>query len=120
MIITKLLLTALLIYPTVKIQSNLSVNRSIILSMTNHVSEDIKLDFSYTFAPAAAAFIFDNNSIVQEELVQNWTWDFGDNTQSNERSPRHFYEKIGFYNVKLTLLLKNGESKAITKSIKYK
>ncbi|MEO9258614.1 MAG: PKD domain-containing protein [Crocinitomicaceae bacterium] len=120
MIITKLLLTGLLISSTIKIQSNISVNQSIESSITYLQPEDIILNFSYTYAPAAAAFIFDNTSIVQEELVQNWTWDFGDNTQSNEKSPRHVYEKTGSYNVKLTLLLKNGESKVITKIIEYK
>jgi|GEM_PF-2848688 len=120
MITTKLLLVALLTYSTVKTEPNLLINQSIEPSILRLKTEELTLDFSYTFLPAAAAFIFENTSIVQEELIDKWTWDFGDNTQSNEKSPRHLYEKIGSYNVKMTLLLKNGESKSITKSITYK
>jgi PKD repeat protein len=125
MITTKILLTAFFAYPTVKIKSYLPVNQTIESPIVKPVSEDIKLDFSYTFLPAAATFIFNNTSIVntsivQEEVIDKWVWDFGDNTQSNEKSPRHFYEATGSYSVKITLILKNGESKSITKSITYK
>ena len=34
-------------------------------------------------------------------VINNWLWNFGDNSFSNDRSPFHTYDSVGNYNVKL-------------------
>lgn len=114
----KILAIAILVTTTVK--TNIKVYHRVEVLKSNNVSDDIIVDFTYTSFPAAAVILFNNTTLVQDELVQQWTWDFGDGTQSNEKSPQHIYEEKKSYNVKLTLLLKKGESKTIIKSITYK
>ena len=114
----KLLVVAMLVTTTVK--TNIKVYHRVEVLKSNNLSDDIIVNFTYTSFPAAAVILFNNTTLVQDELVQQWTWDFGDGTQSSEKSPRHFYEEKKSYNVKLTLLLKNTESKTIIKSITYK
>ncbi len=54
-----------------------------------------------------------------EELT--YTWDFGDNTTSNEVSPKHEYKDSGTYNVKLTVSdTRRGESSKTISTIVLK
>ena len=48
--------------------------------------------------------------------AQSWHWDFGDGSASNERNPRHVYNKTGKYNVTLTVTC-NGFTNSVTKEI---
>ena len=37
------------------------------------------------------------------QVIDNWHWDFGDGTTSEERHPQHIYTKKGLFNVSLTI-----------------
>jgi gliding motility-associated-like protein len=52
----------------------------------------------YGCAPYTA--IFNNTSLAGEEFY----WDFGDGTQSNDVNPVHFYPNVGAYRVKLRVV----------------
>ena len=43
----------------------------------------------------------DLSSIINENEILNWYWDFGDGNFSLEQSPNHTYENFGEYNVDL-------------------
>jgi PKD repeat protein len=59
--------------------------------------------FYYTpdSAGALGYNFFDASTSMTE--INNWTWDFGDNTTSNEQNPRHVYSEAGIYNICLTI-----------------
>ncbi len=40
--------------------------------------------------------------------IEQWIWEFGDGTLSNQQNPTHTYENIGNYDVKLTVITKHG------------
>lgn len=46
------------------------------------------------------AFKFEDQSIG---TIENWTWDFGDGNESNEKSPTHNYTQAGQWVVSLTI-----------------
>lgn len=48
--------------------------------------------------------------------IENWHWDFGDLSTSNEKNPTHFYKKPGVYIVSLTTSNEFGE-KTILKDV---
>lgn len=62
--------------------------------------------------------IFQNTSLGADDNVERWDWDFGDQSTSNERDPRHFYSEPGVYNVTLTVVNKNGCTIPFQKSVK--
>ena len=114
MIFTKLLLTTILLFPIKNSKKDIQQVK------TEQVSEEISLDFTYSFIPAAGVTIFEGSTNISIDSIQKGIWDFGDGTQSiNEQSPKHFYETPGVYNVTLTIYLKNGEEKSISKSVSW-
>ena len=48
----------------------------------------------------------------------NYTWDFGDGTQSFEKSPVHRYEKADSYNVKVLISNNNCQKELILNNLK--
>ena len=46
--------------------------------------------------------------IQHPELLQSWTWDFGDGTTSNALSPTHTFSAIGQYDIVLSYVTKDG------------
>ena len=55
--------------------------------------------------------ILENNGIkcevipaeINEEQIETWSWDFGDDGSSTEQNPTHTYENLGEYTVSLTV-----------------
>ena len=75
-------------------------------SVTNAVSVSPPPVAAFTVipasGPAALDVIFTDTSLFAIPL-SSWVWDFGDGTQSVERSPAHTYSSAGLYTVKLTV-----------------
>ncbi len=46
---------------------------------------------------------FTDLSTSENMAITMWTWDFGDGFQSSERNPYHQYNRVGVYNVSLTV-----------------
>ncbi|WP_226990690.1 PKD domain-containing protein [Methanosarcina acetivorans] len=78
------------------------------------------------FGPVVADFSAENTfgkaplnvSFTDESTgygINEWLWDFGDNTTSNETNPYHIYEKNGLYTVSLTVT-GSGESNTSTRT----
>ena len=44
-------------------------------------------------------------------------WDFGDGTFSNDKNPKHTYQKDGTYKVKLDIVFSDEETKSLEKEI---
>ena len=56
-------------------------------------------------------------SIQFTDLSQNatgWNWDFGDGSNSTQRSPVHEYADPGIYSVNLTAINENGTDSKLT------
>jgi PKD repeat protein len=60
---------------------------------------------------------FIDSSVDLDGDIISWTWDFGDETISNEENPIHYYSKNGVYNVKLTVIDNDGDSNSLTKPV---
>lgn len=67
--------------------------------------------------PVARFEISEGNPSLPDEQVRfynfsrnanEWEWDFGDGTVSNEFEPGHFYDRPGSYTVKLRAISENG------------
>jgi PKD repeat protein len=74
-----------------------------------------------------ASFEYDKGSTANQVLFTDtstggvgqltYSWDFGDNTSSNEPSPAHTYATGGTYNVRLTVVDESGQSDTATARI---
>jgi len=114
MIFTKLLLTGFLLFPIKHIE-----NSKKNIQQVRTINAESDLDFTYSIVPAAGVTIFKGSTTIAKDLILKCRWDFGDNTQSEEHSPQHFYEAPGIYNVTFTIILKTGEEKSISKSVSW-
>lgn len=47
--------------------------------------------------------------------LTSWTWNFGDETTSTERNPKHMYSESGMYSVSLTVANNQGDTDTATK-----
>jgi gliding motility-associated-like protein len=54
------------------------------------------------------------NTTVSNDLITNYTWDFGDGTTSNLQQPTHQYNLPGLYSVKLIVNTQQGCSDSLT------
>ena len=50
----------------------------------------------------------DKSTIANPDVIQNWTWNFGDGGSSNLQNPSHCYENSGLYTVTLTATSNHG------------
>lgn len=62
-------------------------------------------DVSGGCAPVTVHF---SDSVDYNQPIVSYTWDFGDNTTSNQQSPTHTYNNVGVYTVVLTAVSANG------------
>lgn len=73
-----------------------------------------EIDFIFpVYDPPEAKFITSNNFCISNEIlftdqsidngspITAWHWDFGDTKTSNEQNPKHIYQNLGSYTVKL-------------------
>jgi gliding motility-associated-like protein len=56
---------------------------------------------------------FQNNT-VSNDLITNYTWNFGDGTFSNDQQPSHHYSSPGIYSVQLTATTQTGCTASFT------
>ncbi len=59
---------------------------------------------------------FTSTSCDEDGTIQNYTWNFGDETYSYEENPVHSYSKSGVYSVTLTTTDDDGAMNTTTKS----
>lgn len=50
----------------------------------------------------------DNSTIQNPEIIQNWSWAFGDGASSTLQNPGHCYSQPGLYSVTLTVTSNHG------------
>lgn len=75
----------------------------IVLTLVSCKEEDdnqVYIGFSFTTGPNTAPCIIEFYNYSQN--TDQFVWDFGDGTTSNEKEPTHLYESAGKYTVKLT------------------
>jgi PKD repeat protein len=66
-----------------------------------------KADVRSGFAPLTVKFTDDS------KMATSWAWDFGDGTNSTEKSPTHTFSTVGKYTVKLTATNEIGSNQKI-------
>lgn len=57
---------------------------------------------------------FTDTSIVYQDIINTWNWDFGDGNQSNSQNPTHIYADTGWYNVELHVQTSIGCQDTVT------
>lgn len=66
------------------------------------INAQCQADFGYT--NAANVFTFSDSSTAGSGTIQQWIWQFGDNTApSGQQNPAHTYEACGYYEVTLSI-----------------
>jgi gliding motility-associated-like protein len=60
----------------------------------------------------------DLSTIVGPDLLNTWSWDFGDNASAGVQEPSHLYSTAGNYSVQLTVTSSFGCTDSITKIVK--
>jgi PKD repeat protein len=76
-------------------------------------------------APSAAfnssctdlACSFNSDASSDDGTIVSWSWNFGDNTSSNDRNPSHTYTNAGTYDVTLTVTDDDGVSDPVTHQV---
>ncbi len=51
---------------------------------------------------------YTHNVITTADMIEKYTWDFGDGTTSNEANPSHCYTNTGVYTVSLSVITAHG------------
>ncbi len=72
---------------------------------------------AYTVSPAFSCTGEVQFTDLSLNAPTGWTWDFGDDTGSNERSPSHTYLASGTYTVGLTVINANGEDSEVIEEV---
>jgi peroxiredoxin len=88
----------------------------VLSSFSGCVESSNKLDFSYLPKNPKVNDEIEFN-IINSEDVQEYFWDFGDGSTSNESSPVHTYPSNGSYNVSLKVTYLEGNIDSISKTI---
>jgi YVTN family beta-propeller protein len=69
---------------------------------------------NFTFSVNYLAVQFNDTSTGK---TNNWTWNFGDSSESNSQNTSHTYANAGTYSVKLSVKNADGSTDNITKSV---
>lgn len=65
--------------------------------------------FSYSNICQGAPVMFNDNSTIQQGNINQWSWNFGDNTPGSFlQNPTHIYANAGTYTVSLTITSNQG------------
>lgn len=88
---------------------NASISKTIIFHPTPVAS------FDNTKTCINSNVTFTDKSIISSGEITNWSWNFGDGTNSNERNPNHFYGPVGNNNVSLIITSNQGCVDTISK-----
>jgi len=75
------------------------------------------VDFSYACGGNNAVNITSVMSSTNSSCPQSYTWDFGDNTTSQDMIPSHTYASQGTYTITLTVAFSNGTTASANKSV---
>ncbi len=62
----------------------------------------------FTFEVEDKTVTFTDTSTPGDAAIDNWAWDFGDASDSDQQHPVHTYEQTGTYTVTLTVTDENG------------
>jgi len=83
---------------------------------------NVQVDFIYTpdYPTIHDIVLFSDTSIIPNEWVINWKWDFGDGNSSTEQNPMHQYANEGIYSVTLVINDDQGVIGNTTKTLEVK
>lgn len=75
-------------------------------------------NYNYTSGCLGEAVIFSDSSFAQSGSINQWGWNFGDNTPtSNAENPTHNYNTAGTYTVQLIVSTTLGCTDTLTQSV---
>ncbi len=103
---------------TVKLTVSNTAGTSAVYTQEITVQVDNPLDANFKFSPTnpdADEYVYFTDQ--SDGYPDDWEWDFGDNTGSEDRNPSHKYTRDGKYDVKLTIKKAGGYSATVTKEI---
>ncbi|HET6443307.1 MAG TPA: putative Ig domain-containing protein [candidate division Zixibacteria bacterium] len=79
------------------------------------VNQPPTADFTYVATDLSVAFT--ENSTDGDGTVDQWSWDFGDSSNSTQQNPNHTYTTAGTYSVELTVTDDDGATDSTTQSM---
>ena len=74
-------------------------------------------DFGITYKPDRVSFIFLDSSVVTNQNITLWFWDFGDGNSSTAQYTSHTYAQKGVYNVCLAIKTDNSCRDTVCKEV---
>lgn len=72
---------------------------------------------NFTFVPTLLSVVFTDTSTDGDGTVDNWFWDFGDDSTSTLQNPTNVYAISGTYQVKLSISDDDGNSDDVIKEV---
>lgn len=91
---------------------NETASDEIVITLGGALTADFEADLTTVAVGETVSF-----TDLSSNNVTSWTWDFGDNTSSNEENPTHTYTEPGVYTVELTV--ENGTNSATETKTDY-
>jgi PKD repeat protein len=82
------------------------------LKEINFVDLETTLSPSEKIVQIGTPITFNQNATI---VAKNFSWDFGNNIKSNEKTPTHQYSEVGIYNVTL-ISTKEDQNQSVTKT----
>jgi len=60
---------------------------------------------------------FTDESVVYNDTITSWSWNFGDGTTSTQQNPTHTFGTSGYFNVTLTVTGQSSSSDSVTQQL---
>ena len=75
-------------------------------------------NFSFANGCQFAPVLFTDNSVKQQDVINQWNWDFGDGSvNQTSQNPTHTYTTAGNYSITLTITTNKGCTASVTLNI---
>ncbi|MBI5219762.1 MAG: T9SS type A sorting domain-containing protein, partial [Bacteroidia bacterium] len=76
--------------------------------------------FTWKYECLDSAVRFFNASTIETGIINNYLWDFGDSSFSNDTFPTHLFADTGSYHVTLTATTNYGCDSSVTKTVRIR
>ncbi len=90
-----------------KVSGNLAIDDITVIKNVLAQSPTAAFSFANPCIPGITAFT-DNSGVIPPDVINGWSWTFGDGNNSIQQNPTHTYAAPGTYTVSLTVTSSQG------------